>query len=73
MAESEQFIQAFSRIFGDTDAYAATLTGTQLGQRGETFPGLFENQEKCHDFGKKGLDCVHCWIKFSIQNAVLRV
>ena len=24
-------------------------------------------------FGKKGLDCVHLWVKFSIQNVVLRV
>ena len=73
MAESEKFIQAFSRIFGDIDVYSATLTDTQLGQRGEASPGLFENQKKCLDFGKKGPDCVHFWIKFSIQNAVLRV
>ena len=27
----------------------------------------------CSDFGKKGPDCVHLWVKFSIQNVVLRV
>ena len=34
---------------------------------------FFENRKKCPDFGKKGHDCIHSWIKFSIQNVVLSV
>ena len=34
---------------------------------------LFENQKKYPDFGKKIPDCVHLWVKFSIQNVALRV
>ena len=30
---------------------------------------FFESQNNCPDFG----DCVHLWVKFSIQNAVLRL
>ena len=48
-------------------------SGAQQGRRGEVSPALFENWEKCHDFGKKYRDCVHHWVKFSIQNLVLRV
>ena len=33
---------------------------------------LFENWKKCHDIWKKGPDCVHLWVTFSIQNLVLR-
>ena len=29
-------------MFRDIDAYSATLTGTQLGRRGEASPALFE-------------------------------
>ena len=36
-------------------------------------PALFENQNKCPDFGKKDPDCAYLWVKFSIQNVVLRV
>ena len=34
LAESEQFIQAFSRIFRDVDAYLFTLTSAQLAREG---------------------------------------
>ena len=57
----------------DTDAYSATLTGTQLERRRETSPALLEDQNKCPDFGKKSTNCAHHCIKFSIQNVVLRV
>ena len=30
---------------------------------------FFENQKNCFDFG----DCAHLWVKFSIQNIVLRL
>ena len=45
----------------------------RLGGRGEISPALFENQKSCPDFGKKGPDSVHLWVKFSIQNAVSRI
>ena len=34
---------------------------------------FFENRKKCPDFGKKGSNCVHLWVNFSIENIVLRV
>ena len=43
------------------------------GGRGRPPLLFFENQKKCHDFGKKGLDLVHLWVEFSIENVVLRV
>ena len=30
-------------------------------------------EKNCPDFGTKGPDCAHHWVKFSIQNVVLRV
>ena len=38
--------QGYLGIFRDTDAYWATLTGTQLGRRGQASPILFENQKR---------------------------
>ena len=48
--------------------YFAQLAGPQLGQKeGGGLPcPFFENKKKCPD-------CVHPYIKFSIQNVVLRV
>ena len=62
-------------ICSDTDVYLAIfrVTVVQLGGRGATPPAVFENRKKCPDFWKKGLDCVYTWVKFSIQNVVLRV
>ena len=34
---------------------------------------FFENRKKCPDLGKKGPDCALPWVKFSIQNVVLKV
>ena len=34
---------------------------------------FFKNHKKCPNFGKKGPDSDHLWVKFSVQNAVLRV
>ena len=34
---------------------------------------FFENRKKNPDLGKKGPHCLHVWVKFSIQNVVLRV
>ena len=56
----------------DIDAYSATLTGAQLRRREEASPAFFENRKKCPDFGKKGPDFAHHWVKFSILNVVLR-
>ena len=36
-------------------------------------PQSFLKIEKCPDFGKKGSDGVHLWVKLSIQNLVWRV
>ena len=41
--------------------------------RGEVSPTHCENRKKCPDFGKKGPNCVHIWVTFSIQNVVSRV
>ena len=49
------------------------LTGAQLQGREEASSVLFENRKKCPDFGEKGPDCVHLWVKLSIQNVILRV
>ena len=49
-------------------------TGAQLGGEGRRSPlPFFENQKKYPDFRKKGPDCVHPYVKFTIQNVVLRV
>ena len=68
--------EAFSRelgIFRDINAYSTTLTGAQLGRRGETCPAPFENKKSVLILEKRDPDCVHHWVKFSIQNVVLRV
>ena len=46
---------------------------TCRGERGGLPSPFFENRKKCPDFWKKGPDCVYLWVKFSIQNVVLRV
>ena len=65
--------QGYLGIFSSINAYSATLTGVQLAESGEASLTLFENRKGCTDFGKKGPDCVHLWVKFPIQNLVLRV
>ena len=57
----------------DINAYLATLPGVKLGKRGEVSQAIFENQKKCPEFGKKDPDCIHHWVKFFIQDIVLRV
>ena len=47
-------------------------TGAELEGGMPPLP-FFENQKTCIDFGKKGPNCVHPWVKSSIQNVVLRV
>ena len=42
--------QGYLGIYWDIDAYPATLTGVQLGERSEASPALFENRKKCLDF-----------------------
>ena len=67
--DTEQFIELFSRMFRYIDAYSAILTGAQLRRRGEASPAFFENGEKY--LQKEGPYCY--WVKFSIENIVLRV
>ena len=50
-----------------------TITGVQLKWGGETSFALFRNLKKYPDFEKKDPDCVHIWVKFSIENIVSRV
>ena len=66
-------LQWYLGIFKDTDAYSHTHSrATQIKRRGETSPVLFENQKKCPDFGKTSIDWVNLWVKFFIQNIVLK-
>ena len=58
----------------------ALITGGQLEGRGEGWGGrgglpcpFLKIEKKCPDFGKKWPDYVLPWVKFSIQNVVLRV
>ena len=44
-----------------------------LGGKRERTLLFSENRKRCPDFGKKGRDCIHLCVKFSIQNVVLRV
>ena len=68
----------FSRIFRHIEGYWCIFSHTHKratrgggGRRG--LPCFFKNRKKCPDFGQKNPDCVHLWIKFSIQNVVSRV
>ena len=68
----------FSRIFRRIEGYWCIFSHTHKratrgggGRRG--LPCFFKNRKKCPDFGQKNPDCVHLWIKFSIQNVVSRV
>ena len=56
--------QGYLGIFIDT--YSTTPTGVQLGGREGPHLRFFENRKKCPD-------CDHLWVKFFIQNVVLRV
>ena len=50
------------------------IAGAHLGGRRRRPPLPFlENKKKCPEFGKRGPDCVRLWVKFPVQNAVLRV
>ena len=59
-------------MFRDIDPYSATLTDAYLRGRGKASPALFENRKNYPDCGKKSPDCFDLWVKFSIQNVVLR-
>ena len=49
-------------------------SSAQQGGEGRRPPlPFFENRKKCPNFGKKGPNGVHLWVKSSIQNVVLRV
>ena len=65
--------QGYLGISRDTDGYSVTITGVQLKGGGETSFSLFKNLKKCPDFENKESDCVHPWVKFSIENIVSRV
>ena len=62
-------IQTYSGI---TEAYGTIIRYIRNSAE-EASSALFENQKRCSDFGNKSLDCFNLWIRFSIQNVVLRV
>ena len=61
-----KYFQGYVCILRDIDAYSATLTSVLLGGKEEISPALLEIE--CPDFGKRDLDYVDLWVKFSIQN-----
>ena len=65
--------QRYLGILRDLYTYSATLTDVQLGGKVDASPAFFKKRKNCPDFWKEDLDCVHLWVKFSIQNVVLRV
>ena len=58
-------------IFKDIDAYTITLTGAQLEGRGKVSLLFFKIEKSVLILERKAL-CLP-WVKFSIQNVVLRV
>ena len=67
MQDDHAYSESFTKsIFRDIDACSATLTGAQLEKRGVASHDLFKNRKKWTDFAKKGSDCVHFRITFSI-------
>ena len=52
--------------FRDIDTYWFPFTGVELGGGGKLSLPFFENKEKCSDFWKNNLDCVHLWVNFSV-------
>ena len=59
--------QGYLGIFRDTGAYLATLTSAQIVGRRELPCPFLKIEKSVH------LWCVHFWVKFSIQEVVLRV
>ena len=57
-------------IFGELDLISQA---PDKGRRGRSLLPFFENKKKCPDFAEKDSDSVHLWVKYSIQNVVLRV
>ena len=51
--------------------FRPTTSGGEGG--GRPPQSFFENKKKCPGFRKKGLDCIHLYVKSTIQNVVLRV
>ena len=60
-------------IFRNIDTCSVTLTGVKLGRRGEASTAFLKIKKEWLGFGKKCSDYIHHWVKFSIQNVVLRV
>ena len=50
--------------------YSVILTGAQLRRRGKASPAPFADRKNCPGIGKKGSDCVHYWVTFSIENVI---
>ena len=67
-----RYIKAYQTYSGITEAYGAIIRYIRNSAEEASSP-LFENQKRCSDFGNKSLDCFNLWVRFSIQNVVLRV
>ena len=65
LAWSEQLIHALSRIFSHILGYWCAFS--HIHKSGTV------NRKKCRESVKKGPDCTHLWVKFSIDNVVLIV
>ena len=65
-----------NQIFTETWPVFKTERLNRRATRGEqgvrSLLPFFDNQKKCPEFGKKVPDSVLFWVKFSIQNVVLR-
>ena len=77
LTQAEQFIQTYSRTFRHIQEYWCIFSHTYRRATMEESGGLpcsfWKSRKECPDFGKKGPDRVHHWVKFSVLNAVLRV
>ena len=65
--------QGYLEIFSNIGGYSATHTDTQLGRRRRPPMPFLNIDKKCPDFGKRSPDCVHLWVKLSIDNVALRI
>ena len=68
-----KYFQGYLGIFTEIDAFINTHRNAAkegVSGWGSTF---FWKAKTMHGFGEKRSHCVHYWLKFSIQNVVLRV
>ena len=64
-------IQGYWCIFSNN--HRCVVSGRGNASSPFSFFENWKNWKKFPGFSKKGPDCVHLWVKFSIQNVLLRV